>query len=80
MSSLAGGMSSLTGGVSFLTGGVSCVSSQTERLLPCGGRLILFPNGTRKEVSADGQTAKVTFFNGDIKQVLGDQRVVRYER
>ncbi|XP_062313672.1 centromere protein J isoform X3 [Osmerus eperlanus] len=51
---------------------------KTERLLPCGGRLILFPNGTRKEVSADGQTAKVTFFNGDIKQVLGDQRVVYY--
>ncbi|XP_023837066.1 centromere protein J isoform X2 [Salvelinus sp. IW2-2015] len=49
-----------------------------ERVLACGGRLIIFPNGTRKEVSADGLTVKVTFFNGDIKQVMADQRVIYY--
>ncbi|KAJ3592519.1 hypothetical protein NHX12_007646 [Muraenolepis orangiensis] len=49
-----------------------------EQLLPCGGRLIVFPNGTRKELSADGLTATVTFFNGDTKQVMADQRVVYY--
>ncbi|XP_045062450.1 centromere protein J isoform X2 [Coregonus clupeaformis] len=49
-----------------------------ERVLACGGRLIIFPNGTRKEVLADGLTAKVTFFNGDIKQVMADQRVIYY--
>jgi centromere protein J len=49
-----------------------------ERVLACGGRLIIFPNGTRKEVSADGLTVKVTFFNGDIKQVMADQRVVSH--
>lgn len=41
-----------------------------------GCRVILFPNGTRKEVSADGKTVTVTFFNGDVKQVLPDERVV----
>ncbi|KAJ8013109.1 hypothetical protein DPEC_G00049870 [Dallia pectoralis] len=49
-----------------------------ETTLACGGRLIVFPNGTRKELSADGLTAKVTFFNGDIKQVMADQRVIYY--
>ncbi|XP_012993453.3 centromere protein J isoform X2 [Esox lucius] len=51
---------------------------KVETILPCGGRRIVFPNGTRKEVSADGLTAKVTFFNGDIKQVMADQRVIYY--
>lgn len=47
-----------------------------ETLLDNGDRLIVFPNGTRKEVSADGQTVKVTFFNGDTKEIIADQRVV----
>ncbi|KAM6970583.1 centrosomal P4.1-associated protein [Aplochiton taeniatus] len=51
---------------------------KVESVLPCGGRLIVFPNGTRKEVSADGETAKVTFFNGDTKQVMADHRVIYY--
>ena len=50
-----------------------------ERVLACGERLIIFPNGTRKEVLADGLTANVTFFNRDIKQVMmADQSVVGY--
>ncbi|XP_071337565.1 centrosomal P4.1-associated protein [Trachinotus anak] len=49
-----------------------------EKVLAGGDRLILFPNGTRKEVSADGLTVKVTFFNGDTKQVTADQRVIYY--
>ncbi|XP_062861404.1 centromere protein J [Trichomycterus rosablanca] len=49
-----------------------------EKLLPDGGRLIVFPNGTRKEVSADGLSVKVTFFNGDIKHIMPDQRVIYY--
>ncbi|KAM3607861.1 uncharacterized protein V6R79_015268 [Siganus canaliculatus] len=49
-----------------------------EKVLAGGDRLVIFPNGTRKEVSADGQTAKVTFFNGDTKQVTADQRVIYY--
>ncbi|CAL8240465.1 unnamed protein product [Merluccius merluccius] len=51
---------------------------KTEQLLPCGGCLFVYPNGTRKEVSADGLTATVTFFNGDTKQVMADQRVIYY--
>ncbi|KAG9330402.1 hypothetical protein JZ751_025523 [Albula glossodonta] len=51
---------------------------KVERVLPCGGRLILFPNGTRKEVSADGRSVRVTFFNGDVKQIMEDQRVIYY--
>ncbi|XP_026151060.1 centromere protein J isoform X2 [Mastacembelus armatus] len=49
-----------------------------EKVLAGGDRLIVFPNGTRKEVSADGLTVKVTFFNGDTKQMTADQRVVYY--
>ncbi|XP_066562563.1 centromere protein J [Amia ocellicauda] len=49
-----------------------------ERLLRSGSRLIVFPNGTRKEVLADGKTVKVTFFNGDVKQIMADQRVIYY--
>ncbi|XP_041662160.1 centromere protein J [Cheilinus undulatus] len=49
-----------------------------EKVLPSGDRLISFPNGTKKEVSADGKTVKVTFFNGDTKQITADQRVIYY--
>ncbi|XP_076603780.1 centrosomal P4.1-associated protein isoform X2 [Chaetodon auriga] len=49
-----------------------------EKVLASGDRLISFPNGTRKEVSADGLTVKVTFFNGDTKQITADQRVIYY--
>ncbi|TWW80401.1 Centromere protein J [Takifugu flavidus] len=49
---------------------------KTEKVLTNGDRLVVFPNGTKKEVSADGQTVKVTFFNGDTKEIT-DQRVVR---
>lgn len=51
-------------------------SFQTEKVLASGDRLIIYPNGTTKEVSADGLTVKVTFFNGDTKEVTADQRVV----
>ncbi|XP_026233062.1 centromere protein J isoform X2 [Anabas testudineus] len=51
---------------------------KTEKVLAGGDRLIIFPNGTRKEISADGQTVKVTFFNGDTKQITADQRVIYY--
>ncbi|XP_024142100.1 centromere protein J isoform X2 [Oryzias melastigma] len=49
-----------------------------EKVLVGGDRLIVFPNGTRKEVSADGLSAKITFFNGDTKQITADQRVIYY--
>ncbi|KAM6934576.1 centrosomal P4.1-associated protein [Xenentodon cancila] len=49
-----------------------------EKVLADGDRLIIFPNGTRKEISADGLSAKVTFFNGDTKQITADQRVIYY--
>ncbi|KAM8857153.1 centrosomal P4.1-associated protein [Synchiropus picturatus] len=51
---------------------------KTEQVLPGGDRLIVFPNGTKKEVSADGLTMTVTFFNGDTKQITADQRVIYY--
>ncbi|CAK6968525.1 centromere protein J [Scomber scombrus] len=51
---------------------------KTEKVLASGDRLIVFPNGTRKEVSADGLTVKVTFFNGDTKEITADQRVIYY--
>ncbi|XP_069136319.1 centromere protein J-like isoform X2 [Argopecten irradians] len=51
---------------------------KVERVYRTGAREILFSNGTRKEISADGQTIIVSFFNGDIKQVMPDQRIVYY--
>ncbi|XP_010770175.1 centromere protein J-like [Notothenia coriiceps] len=51
---------------------------KTETVLAGGDRLFVFPNGTKKEVSADGLTVKVTFFNRDTKEVTADQRVIYY--
>uniref|UniRef100_A0A8C8DJ17 Centromere protein J C-terminal domain-containing protein n=1 Tax=Oryzias sinensis TaxID=183150 RepID=A0A8C8DJ17_9TELE len=64
--------SSGTKGVTF------AVSISIEKVLVGGDRLIVFPNGTRKEVSADGLSAKITFFNGDTKQTTADQRVIYF--
>ncbi|XP_042315918.1 centromere protein J isoform X2 [Sceloporus undulatus] len=49
---------------------------KVEKVFKNGCHLIIFPNGTRKEVSCDGKITTVSFFNGDIKQILEDQRVV----
>uniref|UniRef100_W5KUR8 Centrosomal P4.1-associated protein n=1 Tax=Astyanax mexicanus TaxID=7994 RepID=W5KUR8_ASTMX len=57
---------------------ITHTDGKIEKLLPDGGRLIVFPNGTRKELSADGLSIKVTFFNGDIKHIMPDQRVIYY--
>ncbi|KAF5892749.1 centromere protein J isoform X1, partial [Clarias magur] len=57
---------------------ITHTDGKIEKMLPDGGRLTVFPNGTRKEVSADGLSVRVTFFNGDIKQILPDQRVIYY--
>eukprot|EP00062_Callorhinchus_milii_P009795 gi/632953968/ref/XP_007892710.1/ PREDICTED: uncharacterized protein KIAA1211 homolog isoform X2 [Callorhinchus milii] len=46
-----------------------------EQILVNGCRIITFRNGTRKEISADGQSVTVTFFNGDVKQFTPDQKV-----
>ena len=43
-----------------------------------GARQITFTNGTRKQVSADGQLNVVKFFNGDIKHVYPDHHTVYY--
>ncbi|KAM8977641.1 centrosomal P4.1-associated protein [Pelodytes ibericus] len=59
--------------------GEICYSDgKIERILRNGCHVILFPNGTRKEVSSDGNSTTVTFFNGDVKQVMADQRVIYY--
>ncbi|XP_032752227.1 T-complex protein 10A homolog 2-like isoform X2 [Rattus rattus] len=51
---------------------------QVERLLSDGRTIITFPNGTRKEISADKKTTVIKFFNGDMKKVKSDQRVIYY--
>ncbi|XP_006832039.1 PREDICTED: centromere protein J-like [Chrysochloris asiatica] len=57
---------------------ISHPDGKVEKVFKNGCRVILFPNGTRKEVSADGKTFTVTFFNGDVKQVMPDERVIYY--
>ncbi|KAL4838373.1 hypothetical protein H8958_011471 [Nasalis larvatus] len=61
-----------------IQGEISHPDGKVEKVYKNGCRVILFPNGTRKEVSADGKTFTVTFFNGDVKQVMPDQRVIYY--
>lgn len=61
-----------------IQGEISHPDGKTEVVYTDGRRLISFPNGTRKDVSADGKTVTVTFFNGDVKQVTPDGRVVYY--
>ncbi|XP_037095937.1 centromere protein J isoform X3 [Syngnathus acus] len=51
---------------------------KVEKVLAGGDRVIVYPNGTTKEVSCDGVTVKVTFFNGDTKEVMADHRVLYY--
>jgi len=57
---------------------VQHADGKVERVCPDGSREILFTNGTRKQISSDGRTIIVSFFNGDIKQILPDSRVVYY--
>ncbi|XP_038618107.1 centromere protein J-like [Tachyglossus aculeatus] len=57
---------------------ISHPDGKVEKVLRNGCHVILFPNGTLKEVSSDGKTITITFFNGDVKQILPDQRVVYY--
>ncbi|GFR97057.1 centromere protein J [Elysia marginata] len=47
-----------------------------EKTFRTGAKEILFPNGTVKEISADGQTIVCRLANGDIRQILPDHRVV----
>ncbi|KAM9604219.1 centrosomal P4.1-associated protein isoform 2-T4 [Trichechus inunguis] len=61
-----------------IQGEISHPDGKVEKVFKNGCHVILFPNGTRKEVSADGKTLTVTFFNGDVKQVMPDERVIYY--
>ncbi|XP_050999138.1 centromere protein J [Acomys russatus] len=61
-----------------IQGEISHPDGKVEKVYKNGSRVVLFPNGTRKEVSADGKSITVTFFNGDVKQVMPDERVVYY--
>uniref|UniRef100_A0AAY4BYB5 Centromere protein J n=2 Tax=Denticeps clupeoides TaxID=299321 RepID=A0AAY4BYB5_9TELE len=51
---------------------------KVEKLLSSGCRVITFRNGSKKEISADRKSVKITFFNGDVKHLLPDGRVVYY--
>ena len=57
---------------------VAVLHTQVEQIFTNGARVIIFPNGTRKQVAADGQLVVVKFFNGDIKQLYPDHRTVYY--
>ncbi|XP_048389041.1 centromere protein J isoform X1 [Stegostoma tigrinum] len=51
---------------------------KVEQVLRSGRHVIIFCNGTRKEISADGKTIRVTFFNGDVKQMMSDRTVIYF--
>ncbi|XP_074044131.1 uncharacterized protein LOC141488184 isoform X2 [Macrotis lagotis] len=43
-----------------------------------GRKTITFPNGNKKEISADKKTTIVTFANGDMQKFMPDHRVLYY--
>ncbi|XP_066533243.1 centromere protein J isoform X2 [Hoplias malabaricus] len=47
-----------------------------EQLLSDGSRVIVFRNGTKKEIGVDPRSVTVTFFNGDVKHTFPDGTVV----
>lgn len=49
---------------------------QVEQLLSDGSRVIVFRNGTRKEIGADQKSITVMFYNGDVKRILADGTMV----
>ncbi|XP_075452922.1 uncharacterized protein LOC142493194 isoform X2 [Ascaphus truei] len=49
-----------------------------EQLLSDGRTIITFQNGTKKEISGDGKSLIVSFFNGDVKKMMPDQSVIYY--
>lgn len=51
-------------------------NGKIEQIMSDGCRVVIFGNGTRKEISADRKSVTVTFFNGDIKHTLADGKVV----
>ncbi|XP_007903788.2 centromere protein J isoform X2 [Callorhinchus milii] len=57
---------------------ISYPDGKVEQVLKSGRHIILFRNGTRKEISADRRSVTVTFFNGDVKEMLSDQTVIYY--
>uniref|UniRef100_A0A8C5KUR7 Centromere protein J n=1 Tax=Jaculus jaculus TaxID=51337 RepID=A0A8C5KUR7_JACJA len=63
-----------------IQGEINHPDGKVEKVYKNGCRVILFPNGTRKEMSADGKSITVTFFNGDVKQVMPDESVVCFSR
>lgn len=51
-------------------------SAQAEQPLFYGPSQVSFTNGTSKVISTEQKTRTVTFFNGDIKHILEDGKVV----
>ncbi|XP_043367227.1 centromere protein J-like isoform X2 [Dermochelys coriacea] len=57
---------------------IEYADGKVEEVLTDGRRIIIFRNGTKKEISADKRMTVVTFFNGDVKKIMPDQRVIYY--
>ncbi|XP_062980522.1 centromere protein J-like isoform X2 [Elgaria multicarinata webbii] len=51
---------------------------KVKQLFTDGRKIITYPNGTKMEISTDKRTTVVTFYNGDVKKILPDQREVYY--
>lgn len=52
------------------------LSPEMDQCLSNRCSLVTVTNGTRKVISADQKTKAVTFFNGDIKHITEDGKVV----
>ncbi|XP_058145522.1 T-complex protein 10A homolog 1 isoform X1 [Dasypus novemcinctus] len=56
----------------------SIADPKVEESLSDNCKITTFPNGTKKEISADKRTTVLRFLNGDVKKIMPDQRVVYY--
>jgi len=53
-------------------------SNTTEKTYPDGRKEICYANGNRKEVSGDGKTTRVLYYNGDVKESFAPSGLVKY--
>lgn len=72
-----GDSQAISGGGGSRGGGETQGGKKVEHVLEDGRRVVVYGNGTRKEVFPEGDSV-IHFVNGDNKQILSDGRVVYY--
>ncbi|NXP65373.1 CENPJ protein, partial [Chloropsis cyanopogon] len=51
---------------------------KVEEVFSDGCQILTFHNGTKKDISADEWMTTISFSNGDVKEIMPDQRIYYY--